>query len=424
MPREYTMGELAREDRYGRDELLPPPRNPFAPPEAVAQAVRSGIKAADYYLGAPAVAVRGPDIGKYDPGSEEAEFLRQLHGKREQDWAQSTALGLVADPIALWGVKPGVPGTTLGAQIMRPPRMGDVAAPAGIRAYHSSPHDFERFDLSKIGTGEGAQVYGHGIYFAENPAVSGQGGEYWKQFLSRFEGTPEGHAARRLMGEKWDRTRAAAAAQRDAADWEAILANARPDQLKYFREMRDLRNKETELLASGKPVGPRTYEVNIKAKPEEFLNYDVPIKEQSPAVKDALGSYLGGAYLESPNIFPNSLIPTGPVGSRSLAEAGIPGIRYLDQGSRNLAMLKAEPHEFLDGSKGWRVNGPRGDQTFDTLREANDFIAKQGVGRTSNWVVFDPNRIDILRKYGLAGLSALPAAKAMGDLAAQGEYRQ
>jgi GNAT superfamily N-acetyltransferase len=32
----------------------------------------------------------------------------------------------------------------------------------GIRAYHGSPHDFERFDSSKIGTGEGAQAYGHG----------------------------------------------------------------------------------------------------------------------------------------------------------------------------------------------------------------------------------------------------------------------
>ena len=30
----------------------------------------------------------------------------------------------------------------------------------GIKAYHGSPYDFDRFDLSKIGTGEGAQSYG------------------------------------------------------------------------------------------------------------------------------------------------------------------------------------------------------------------------------------------------------------------------
>ena len=43
---------------------------------------------------------------------------------------------------------------------------------AGIKAYHGSPHDFDRFDLSKIGTGEGAQAYGHGLYFADNEAVA------------------------------------------------------------------------------------------------------------------------------------------------------------------------------------------------------------------------------------------------------------
>jgi len=41
-----------------------------------------------------------------------------------------------------------------------------------IRAYHGSPHTFDRFDLSKIGTGEGAQAYGHGLYFAENEGVA------------------------------------------------------------------------------------------------------------------------------------------------------------------------------------------------------------------------------------------------------------
>ena len=40
-------------------------------------------------------------------------------------------------------------------------------------------------------------MYGHGLYFAENPAVSGQGGQYWKQFLERFEGTGRTAAASR-----------------------------------------------------------------------------------------------------------------------------------------------------------------------------------------------------------------------------------
>lgn len=43
---------------------------------------------------------------------------------------------------------------------------------AEIDVYHGSPHRFEEFDASKIGTGEGAQAYGHGIYFAESPNVA------------------------------------------------------------------------------------------------------------------------------------------------------------------------------------------------------------------------------------------------------------
>lgn len=43
---------------------------------------------------------------------------------------------------------------------------------AGITAFHGSPHKFSKFDMSKIGTGEGAQAYGHGLYMAENPKVA------------------------------------------------------------------------------------------------------------------------------------------------------------------------------------------------------------------------------------------------------------
>lgn len=41
-----------------------------------------------------------------------------------------------------------------------------------IGVWHGSPHKFDKFSLSKIGTGEGAQAYGHGLYFAENPEVA------------------------------------------------------------------------------------------------------------------------------------------------------------------------------------------------------------------------------------------------------------
>ena len=41
-----------------------------------------------------------------------------------------------------------------------------------IKAFHGSPHDFDRFSTENIGTGEGAQAYGHGLYFAEREGTA------------------------------------------------------------------------------------------------------------------------------------------------------------------------------------------------------------------------------------------------------------
>jgi len=41
-----------------------------------------------------------------------------------------------------------------------------------LTVYHGTPHKFENFDASKIGTGEGQQAYGHGIYVTESPEVA------------------------------------------------------------------------------------------------------------------------------------------------------------------------------------------------------------------------------------------------------------
>lgn len=49
----------------------------------------------------------------------------------------------------------------------------DLAAGfAAPTVYHGSPHMFDAFDPERIGTGEGAQTYGHGLYFSENPKVA------------------------------------------------------------------------------------------------------------------------------------------------------------------------------------------------------------------------------------------------------------
>ena len=47
---------------------------------------------------------------------------------------------------------------------------GDVTM--SVRALHASPHSFRKFSTDFMGKGEGAQAYGWGLYFAENPKVN------------------------------------------------------------------------------------------------------------------------------------------------------------------------------------------------------------------------------------------------------------
>jgi site-specific DNA-cytosine methylase len=41
-----------------------------------------------------------------------------------------------------------------------------------VYAYHGSPYKFDKFDLSKIGTGEGAQAFGWGLYFTDLESIA------------------------------------------------------------------------------------------------------------------------------------------------------------------------------------------------------------------------------------------------------------
>lgn len=68
-------------------------------------------------------------------------------------------------------------GEVIG-EMLGPRKTGPVMAELDV--YHGTPHRFPatevnplgEFDASKIGTGEGAQAYGHGVYLAENPEIA------------------------------------------------------------------------------------------------------------------------------------------------------------------------------------------------------------------------------------------------------------
>lgn len=55
--------------------------------------------------------------------------------------------------------------------------------------YHGSPHKFTKFDMSKIGTGEGKQQQGVGLYFAESKDV----GQRYADRLADMHGKAEGN---------------------------------------------------------------------------------------------------------------------------------------------------------------------------------------------------------------------------------------
>ncbi len=85
------------------------------------------------------------------------------------------AIASVAVPGAMAKVAPKVfqaeQAAIKNAQ-MPSPMNGALRNQAGAIVWHGSPHKFDKFDSSKIGTGEGAQAYGHGLYLAESPAVA------------------------------------------------------------------------------------------------------------------------------------------------------------------------------------------------------------------------------------------------------------
>lgn len=275
-----------------------------------------------------------------------------LHAKNAGDpmGAAAAAIGMVP------GLKPEV-----------------QAVRQGIRAFHGSPHDFDKFDIKKIGTGEGAQAYGHGLYFAENEAVAR---DYKKNLAPNY-----------VLAQQY---------LRDYGEPKAAL--------EAFDAMHG-KGWQPEVRKQIERAGERghLYEVNINAKPEQFLDWDRSLRDQ-PNIAQAFQD-----ISPKPNWFQRQMegLPvirheratnpestggdaygalsrmTGEKGRATdmLREAGVPGIRYLDQGSRS---------------------GPGGMTSAGmSLREPS---------KTSNYVLFNDQLVDIMRKYGLAAPAAAGAA--------------
>jgi hypothetical protein len=330
-----------------------------------------------------------------DPSQERARFVQGLVGSRGlgptgasvSDFIPGVSNVLGAQEAAQQGDYKGaamaaipLPGISAEQRVAgAAEKEAEEAAQRGITAYHGSPHSFDKFDISKIGTGEGAQAYGHGLYFAESEPVA----KSYRDALAKDAlmmdnrkivpeaGSPEDIALAHLADAKY---------QQSSSPWahadrgmRLALDDASPANKDKFIAARQVLADWQEMGAEPTTAGSM-YQVRINAEPQEFLDWDKPIGEQSQKIKDAffydkkpefVGPIKGSeAYLR----FVGHDGPGKPVDLRPatqmMVEKGIPGISYLDQGSRG---------------------------------------AGEG---TKNYVVFNDKLIDIMKKYGIAPIMA------------------
>lgn len=210
-------------------------------------------------------------------------------------------------------------------------------APAGVTVWHGSPYLFNKLDPSKRGTGEGAQAYGVGAgYTAEARPVAER---YRRATMGGQDMAGQIAATHLELYKTPDRAIS------------ALESGLTPN---ITKEARDVTGKAIDLIKQGQANTGFLYKGDI---PDEnihkFLDWDRPISQQSQEIqniakqfgvlttpsglKEARGSDLykaiAGAKAKPP--YDTSKEWSNYKDATDyLQEAGVSGIRYLDQGSR------------------------------------------------------------------------------------------
>jgi hypothetical protein len=199
------------------------------------------------------------------------------------------------------------------------------------RAYHGSPHKFDRFDMSKIGTGEGAQAYGHGLYFAEAEPVAQK---YKNKLSSGTYTTSSGDIFDPYKSLEHLNVRVASQRSLDDAIERAFkLLQTQPENKDLIT--RDLNRLISVKEAGATPTVGHMYDVNINANPERFLDWDKAVGEQPKSVQEAI-RYAFGPQHNDARLGSRTIDKPEPIHSRLLSEAGVPGIKYFDADSRSI----------------------------------------------------------------------------------------
>jgi hypothetical protein len=240
-----------------------------------------------------------------------------------------------------------------------------------LTAYHGTPHTIQgKFDINKVGTGEGAQAYGHGMYFAENPAVAGEyqkmvrGAEQTAQEYLKMYKTPENAIS-------------------------VLESNLKPN---LTAEAKKFTQDAIDVLKSGKDLKGNLYKVDIPdADIPNMLDWDKPLAQQNKQVLEGLKK------LNDPYI--NKAISSQPKLSKDGEYWEYMGNTY---GSKSEALEDATPHRIITGYTGL------GETPADVSKALNSVGIKgisyldqgsriEGQG-SRNFVVFDPSTVKILEK--------------------------
>jgi hypothetical protein len=256
--------------------------------------------------------------------------------------------------------------------------VGLAAAPlmGAIKVFHGSPHTFDKFDMSKIGTGEGAQAYGHGLYFAESPKVA-------SEYAEKLGSAP---------------INVAIAAKLSGKNQKTILEKMYPNKDKtWYENVIKLAESGESPKASG-----NLYEVSLRYPgareatdplgPQHFLDWDKPLSEQSEPVRKAVESIMAkrAEQAEAERLRLNQMSPgrlTHPVLSK-IANKPKTALDY--KGSAAIEQLVRDLGGPAKASEYLKQQGIPGIRYLDAMSREK--------GGTSNYVIFDDQLAEILRR--------------------------
>jgi hypothetical protein len=210
----------------------------------------------------------------------------------------------------------------------------------GATAWHASPHLFDKFEHGFVGTGEGAQAYGHGVaYLAENPAVSGKGGVYDNAFTKSHGAPaniyktdiPDAHIDKMI---DWDKPFSEQSEYvKNALQSGMDKANDLRNQAKSLPNTPEYEDQYQNLLNQFKPFEAFPSILNPKANPTGEKIYEILKNEHQATTR------------------PHDQVDS----SNTLQQIGIKGIKYLDgssrtagEGTRNFVMFNPEDIRILE----------------------------------------------------------------------------